>query len=138
MTYIESGAFYGCASLPDIHLPDNLSLIFAETFHGCTGLTSVSIPNSVTYIGAVAFCDCVGLTSVTIPGNVTNICRDAFSDCTGLTSVYSKNPTPPEACAWAAFGSSTYNTATLYVPKGSADAYKSAAGWREFKNIVEE
>ena len=110
--------------------------IGSAAFYGCANLSWITIPNSVTYIGASALKDCVGLTSVTIPGNVTDISREAFWGCTGLTSVYSKNPTPPEACA--TFSSVTYNTATLYVPKGAVDAYKSAGGWREFKKIVEE
>ncbi len=58
-----------------------------------------------------------------------------FSGCSGLTSIYSKWNTPPFI---PDFDYNTYQTATLYVPKGSIDAYKNANGWRRFANIVEE
>ena len=56
-------------------------------FFGCAGLTSVSIPDSVTSIGYWAFRDCAGLTSVTIPDGVTSIGDFAFSGCAGLTNL---------------------------------------------------
>lgn len=57
------------------------------TFYGCSSLTEIAIPDNVTLIEKFAFGDCIGLTSITIGGNKTSIKGHAFNNCTGLTSV---------------------------------------------------
>ena len=39
---------------------------------------------------------------------------------------------------YSPFDSDTHQNATLYVPQGSIDAYKSNYPWSNFKHIVEE
>ena len=98
----------------------------------------VVIPESVTYngktytiasIGGYAFAGCPGLTSVTIPNTVTTINQNAFNGCTGLKTIECKATTPP------ALGDNAFTSydATLVVPSSSESAYKSAAGWSNFK-----
>jgi hypothetical protein len=36
------------------------------------------------------------------------------------------------------FDDKTYTSATLYVPQGSKETYKSDGEWNKFRNIVEE
>ena len=36
------------------------------------------------------------------------------------------------------FSEDIYSSATLYVPKGSREAYMNTSPWKQFKNIVEE
>ncbi|MBQ2498182.1 MAG: hypothetical protein II509_06005, partial [Prevotella sp.] len=57
----------------------------------------------------------------------------AFHNCSGLTSITSCIE-KPFAIDNSVF--SNYN-ATLYVPIGTSDKYKSTDGWKNFKNIVE-
>ena len=98
----------------------------------------VVIPESVTYngktytiasIGGYAFAGCPGLTSVTIPNTVTTVNQNAFNGCTGLKTIECKATTPP------ALGDNAFTSydATLVVPSSSESAYKSAAGWSNFK-----
>ncbi|GHU83245.1 hypothetical protein FACS1894196_2800 [Clostridia bacterium] len=88
VTAIGDEAFYDCATLTSITLPDSVSTIGANAFSGCVGLTSITLPDNVTDIGAGAFSFCVGLTSITFsPDSVTSIGDGAFSFCLGLTSI---------------------------------------------------
>ena len=87
VTSIGDSAFFGCYGLTSITIPNSVTNIGHCAFYGCSGLKSIVIPDSVTSIGDSAFYDCASLTSVTIPGGVTNIELDAFYGCIGLTSV---------------------------------------------------
>lgn len=105
-----------------------------EAFYDCNKLISINIPNSVTSIGEGAFKSCRELLSITIPNSVTNIGDFAFQGCSSLLSVTALNPTPI-TISKNVFTSRT--NATLYVPKGSKNAYQTADYWQEFDEIIE-
>ena len=85
--HIGNKAFYGCASLRTIIIPDSVTFIGIEAFSDCKSLQSITIPDSVTSIGDSAFSGCSSLRSVTIPNSVTSIGRRAFLKCSSLQSV---------------------------------------------------
>ncbi|MBQ7634302.1 MAG: leucine-rich repeat domain-containing protein, partial [Bacteroidaceae bacterium] len=138
VTSIGNDAFSGCKGLTSITIPESVTSIGKYAFNNCTGLTSITIPSSVTSIGERAFYGCKGLTSLTIPSSVTSIGEYAFAYCTGLTSITACKMEPSEYnCSTIAFYNVPYSSVTLYVPAGSASAYKALAPWRYFSNIVE-
>jgi hypothetical protein len=70
VSMIRYNAFFGCASLTSIIIPNSVTWIERGAFAGCASLTSVTIPNSVIYIGEDAFGGCISLTSVTFQGMI--------------------------------------------------------------------
>ena len=101
----------------------------------CRGLTNFTIPSGVTSIGQGAFFCCYGLISLTIPSSVTAIGSQAFNDCSGLTSIYAYMEKLPETGSNLFLGCDAKNC-TVYVPKGTGDAYFwSSFGY--FDKIVE-
>ena len=135
LTSIDNDAFYGCSSLTSVTIPEGVTSIGGSAFYGCSGLTSVTIPESVTSIGDYAFRGCSGLTSVTIPNSVTSIGNYTFSRCSGLTSVYCYAENVPTTDS-SAFNNSPIASATLHVPAGSVEAYKTTEPWSGFGTIV--
>ena len=102
---------------------------------------NTTIPNSVTSIGGSAFYLCSGLTSVTIGSGVVSIGYSAF-DGADISTVISliENPFKIEGNTYAEyrnFSQNTFNNATLYVPKGTIEKYKSTKGWKDFAKIEE-
>ena len=136
VTNIGEAAFQRCSNLTSVTIPNSVTSIGFSVFSECSGLTSVEIPNSVTSIDKYAFMDCTSLTSVTIPNSVTSIGDWAFRGCSGLTTVIVEWEIPITINS-NVFDSENYQNATLYVPKGSKDAYQSASAWQDFNNIVE-
>ncbi|MBR5633776.1 MAG: leucine-rich repeat protein [Prevotella sp.] len=145
---IGEAAFSDCSGLTSVTIPNSVTSIGFYAFTYCSGLTNVTIPNSVTSIGQSAFRGCSGLTSVTIPNSVTSIGEYAFYICTGLRSVISciENPFAIAHNTFELYGHYNkekneyeypFTDATLYVPIGTAEKYKSTDGWKNFKNIVE-
>ena len=135
VTSIDYGAFAGCSGLTSLTLPSSVTSIGNDAFTGCSGLTSLTIPSSVTSIGVWAFEGCSGLTSLTIPSGVTSIGDRAFEGCSGLTSIYAYTKKIPEL-GYHVFLECDAKNCTVYVPKGTYDAYKSSE-FGYFEKIVE-
>ena len=150
VTSIGYYAFSGCNSLTSVHITD-VAAWCRITFGGDYSnplynahhlylngeeIKDLVIPNSVTTIGENAFEYCSGLTSVTIPNSVTSIEGSAFSGCTGLTSVISKMENPC-SISYNCFHNDVFYNATLYLPKGTVDKYKSTDYWSRFMFIEE-
>lgn len=132
---IGASVFSDCRSLTSVIIPSSVTEIGWGVFKYCRSLTSVNIPSSVTEIGEYAFWGCSSLTSVDIPSSVTSIGERAFYDCSGLRSIYVYAGTVPSTVAGAFEGCDSKNC-TLYVPKGTYDAYWLTE-WGYFENIVE-
>ena len=132
---IGRGSFSGCSSLTSVNIPSSVTTIGESVFQDCSSLTSVNIPSSVTKIGECAFSGCSSLTSVNIPSSVTEIEEYAFCDCSGLRSIHVYAETVPSTDVGAFNGCDSKNC-TLYVPKGTYDAYWLSE-WGYFENIVE-
>lgn len=129
-------AFYGCSGLTSLTLPSSVTEIGEHAFLNCRGLTNFTIPSGVTKIGAGAFFCCYGLISLTIPSCVTAIGSQAFNRCSGLTSIYVYMEKLPETGSNLFLGCDEKNC-TVYVPKGTGDAYFRSAEFGYFYNIVE-
>ena len=135
VTSIDEGAFSGCSGLTSLTIPSGVTSIGRGAFLDCSGLTSLTLPSSVTSIGEFAFYGCSGLTSLTIPSGVTSIGDWAFGYCGGLTSIYVYRENLPELGIYIFNGCDAKNC-TVYVPKGTYDAYKSSR-FGYFEKIVE-
>lgn len=130
---IGKGAFNGCTKLKEINIPEGIKEITADMFSSCSSLESISLPNSIIDIGDYAFGGCSSLKSITIPKNVKSIGRHAFYWLGKLEKVTSLIEKPFELSD--AF-SSNINNIPLFVPKASADSYKSLTQWNSFKCIL--
>ena len=128
-----------CVSIPETI--ENNGVVYTvtsigdEAFLECEYLSSITIPSSVRVIGNYAFDYCPKLTSVTIPNSVTSIGNRAFYSCTALKDVYCHAENVPSTDA-TVFNSSNYSNATLHVPAGSLESYKTTSPWSGFENIV--
>ena len=135
VTSIGNYAFYGCSGLTSLTIPSGVTSIGNQAFYDCSGLTSLTIPSGVTSIGNYAFYGCSGLTSLIIPSGVTSIGKWAFRGCSGLTSIYVYPENLPEL-GIDIFNGCDAKNCTVYVPKGTYDAYKSSE-FGYFEKIVE-
>lgn len=135
VTYIGAFAFSNCA-LTSINIPNSVTFLGINAFYECGGLTAANIPSSLTQLLKYTFEGCGQLTSLTIPSSVTKIEFSALDECMQLSSIYCLSVNPTSAIE-APTAEIPYTTCTLYVPKGSKNAYSTTYPWKNFKNIVE-
>jgi hypothetical protein len=130
VTAIANYAFYGCAELTTLTLPDGLLSIGYQVFDGCskltytesgnakylgstqnpymvlvsatsTSITSCEINANTKFIYYQAFYNCSALGSIVIPANMVSIGDNAFYGCSNLLEVQ--------------------NLSALQIQKGSSD-----------------
>ncbi len=85
-TSVGDDAFYMCAKLEKINLPDTITTIGRDVFSGCVALKHLNIPKSATAIGAYTFRKCKSLTEIVLPAGVTKLVG-VFEGCGGLKSI---------------------------------------------------
>ena len=137
---LEGRAFYHCPELTEVltygsvvsDTPD--AIIKACCFEGCPQLTRFEIPQSIRILGQGLLGGNQKVTHLTIPSNVIQINFSAF-DNTGIQEVKVEATTPSQVFekVWYGFPK---NIATIRVPSGTAEKYKSANGWEEFKDKI--
>ena len=130
---IGGDAFFGCSRLTNIDLPPTLKTIGRNAFNSCRSLEKISLPGVET-IGDDAF-GCSGLTEVRIPSTLKSIGGGAF-DCGNLRKVFTYTVEPTDI-GQSTFTKSTYETATLYIPKQSKNNYYWNTQWSQFTKLVE-
>ena len=164
VTALSWGAFYGCAALTSVTIPEGITDILPSTFHectaletvalpstlltiqnyafnGCSALTTINLPEGLVSIGNFSFQRCTSLTTLTLPSTLTSMER-SFEECTGLTHVYSNIMTPFQIGAFWFINSDC----VLTVPLGMRDAYINCSGWGDgtgeackvFASVVED
>ncbi len=85
--YTNNSAFYNCAGITDIIIPNTIVSIPQNCFYNCKGLKTITLPDSITSIGSYAFNQCSGLSSINFSKNISTIENYAFQGCTGLKSI---------------------------------------------------
>ena len=114
-----------------------------RAFYSNVGLVSVTLSEGLERIESdQAFGNSPNLSSVVIPSTVSYIGSYTFNVDKGLSEIHCRVKKPS---GLALFGGEDifngfvdYDNCILYVPSGTAEAYREADVWRNFKNIVEE
>lgn len=137
VTGVGQMAFYTCAQLTSVTLPQSITSIGMLSFGFCSKLVSVNIPESVREVGLGAFYRCEALigefvlpegmttidkgmfegcgkvTSVKLPSTLTMINETAFKGCTSLTSM--EIPQGVKSIMYEAFSGCT-SLASISIP----------------------
>jgi len=125
-------------NITNVQIGDEVELIPDYLAYG-SKITQVTVPNSVTTIGTSAFNSCSKLTSATLGSSVANIGKSIFYGCGQMTELTCLASTPP-AFSDADFGlfkeMDDYARVTLHVQEVSVDAYREAAIWSNFSQIL--
>lgn len=140
------GLFYG---LPIEHLVINRDIELPKYYERTMGSSTSNY--STVYNDIIYFPPFYGLTnlrSVEIGENVSSICKNQieavvnavpitmeytnFGKCDNIEVVVSNNPTAPIG---GGFTQTVYNNATLFLPNGGEESYKSDDYWKHFSHI---
>lgn len=78
ITGIGASAFYECASMDYVRIPESVSFIGRSAFYGCKALKKIIIPKNVTVLDEWVLADCDSLERVSLPEGMVNVSSDAF------------------------------------------------------------
>ena len=96
-------------------------------------LIKINIPDGIATVGDYAFFECSNCVEASIPSTVTNLGIGVFRNCTSITDVYCYPTTPPNMTESIFVNVSNF---TIYVPRASLDAYKSASVWSDYADYI--
>lgn len=136
---IGSSAFSGCESLREVFIPASVESVGQKAFLFCVNLQRMHWNALESTVPVSCFHGCSSLEEVVLSQNVNNIKGMAFYG-TSLRNITILNGTPfPFVTGndMDTFEKSVFANATVYVPEGSLDLYRSAEGWSQFSRMEE-
>ncbi len=121
-------------------LPQSVTVIDDFALSGCDNMVALTLPAGLSRVGRHAFQGCKLLGELTLPEAVVEVGANAFADCNALEAVHCPTSEPMKlSCYYDPFTLiGRQALMTLYVPSGSAEAYRAASVWSGFGQIVEE
>lgn len=148
ITSIQDCAFIG-GFFRDIKFHHNLKGIGDSSFLNAEGLITLDLSESAVWgIGDYAFSQISTLETIKFSKNIGQIGLGAFANDDNVKDIWCPAVEPPhvsftstiEPFYYVEFNkyNSTYYTATLFIPQGSINSYKSAYIWGKFHNITED
>lgn len=134
VTAIDDYAFSGCTDLENIYFSDKLEIIGDFAFSGCESLKQITLPNSAENIGGCVFSGCENLESVTLPDNLSKISGKMFSDCVKLADI--SFPNSLTSIEYNAFSNCT-KLKKLYIPENVTSIdYAAFEGCGSLEEII--
>ncbi|MBR1803839.1 MAG: leucine-rich repeat protein, partial [Muribaculaceae bacterium] len=97
-------------------------------------ITELVTQNGLKKLEFASFMQCSQLATITLAATLETIEGNVFANCAAITSVTSLNRVPPTG---GVFLDDVYAAATLYVPRGSKEAYQADENWGKFLTIEE-
>ena len=148
---IEAGGFGGrCINLREINVDDANGNYCSEdgimfnkqknaiiVFPAGKDIEEYVVPESVDSIAPYGFSTCQHLSAITIPASIKYFDTYTFFACTQFKRFINLNPVPQTLLSTNIFNGNVPKSMTLYVPKGSKDAYSNANTWKQFTDIRE-
>ncbi len=117
-------------------IPASVTAIGRSAFNHVTDLTDAALPATIRTIGKYAYLGCANLRSFYFPSTMISMADSVFQRVTVLDSITTMVQRP-FTIDESDFMPSVYESATLYVPAGTAPLYRAAPVWSKFRNIVE-
>ncbi len=117
-------------------IPSTVTAIGRSAFNHVTDMTDAALPATTTSIGKYAYLGCTGLRSFYFPSTMKVMADSVFWQIQKLDSIVTMAQKPFQIDE-SDFEESIYENSTLYVPAGTAKAYRSAPVWTKFRHIVE-
>ena len=140
---IPSNTFYNMESISEINFSEGLVEIRPNAFYK-SSVTELRIPNSVERI-LEAFTDCSRLKKLFFGRKLREIRNGAFRAAKSLEEIHVPLQDPDMIVFSGTgqfgdhYGSSVdKSTCVLYVPRGTAEAYRVHPNWKDFVHIEEE
>ncbi len=138
LTSIGEHAFSNCRNLTSVEICDPVTTLGQLAFYFNDSLQKAVIGNGVHKIPKRLFSQCLNLASVTLGNAVDTLEEYCFEYCEKIDTIVCMAAVPPvmNGAEDSFFSPVIFQNATLYVPIGSVEAYKTANVWKNFQNIV--